>query len=70
MKMVITEEQMDRLKRYAPGTLRFIEEDNLGEFLTVLDDYIVDDMMKHEDNEPREIGIELQKIYDQVYNQN
>ena len=70
VKMIVTKEQIDRLKRYAPGTLRFIEEDNLGEFLTVLDDYIVDDIMKHEDNEPGEIGIELQKIYDQVYNQN
>lgn len=68
--MIVTKEQIDRLKQYAPETLKFIEEDNLGEFLTVLDDYIVDDMMKHEDNEPREIGIELQKIYDQVYNQN
>lgn len=68
--MVITEEQMDRIKLYAPETLSFIEEDNLGEFLTMLDDYIVEDIMNHEDNEPEEIGIELQKIYDQVYNQN
>lgn len=68
--MVITEKQMNRLKQYAPETLRFIEEDNLGAFLTTLDDYIVDDIMNHEDNEPGEIGIELQKIYDQVYNQN
>lgn len=68
--MVITEEQMDRLKQYAPETLRFIEEDNLGGFLTTLDDYIVEDIMNHEDNEPGEIGIDLQKIYDQVYNQN
>lgn len=68
--MIITEEQIDRLKQYAPETLRFIEEDNLGEFLTTLDDYIVEDIMNHEDNEPGEIGIELQKIYDQVYKQN
>lgn len=68
--MIITEEQMDRLRQYAPGTLRFIEEDDLGEFLSMLDDYIVEDIMNHEDNEPGEIGIELQKIYDQVYNQN
>lgn len=68
--MIVTKEQIDRLKRYAPRTLRFIEEDDLGEFLTTLDDYIVEDIMNREDNEPGEIGIKLQKIYDQVYKQN
>jgi len=68
--MIITEEQIKILKEYAPNTIKFIKEDDLGELLSTLDDYIIEDIMSHEDNEPREIGIKLQKVYDQIYNQN
>ena len=35
----------------------------------VIDDAIVDNILDHND-EPDEIGIKLQRIYDQIYNQN
>ncbi len=67
--MIITSEQRVVLDKYAPDTIQYVEKDDLGEFLTALDDHIVDDILANND-EPSEIGIKLQRVYDQIYNQN
>ena len=46
-----------------------LRNDDLGALLLVIDDAIVDNIVDLND-EPDEIGIKLQRIYDQIYNQN
>ena len=65
----ITEDQKQYLKKQNVDICSALENDDLGELLLVIDDAIVDNIVDHND-EPDEIGIKLQRIYDQVYNQN
>lgn len=68
----ITSEQKQFLKKYVTNIDELIDADDLGELLSAIDDAIVDNIMnnKTEPNEPDEIGIKIQQIYDQIYNQN
>lgn len=68
----ITSEQKQFLKEYVTNIDELIAADDLGELLSAIDDAIVDNIMnnKIEQNEPDEIGIKIQQIYDQLYNQN
>ncbi|MCI8828829.1 MAG: hypothetical protein HFE98_08260 [Ruminiclostridium sp.] len=65
----ITEEQKKYLLEQSVDIRSALENDDLGELLLVIDDAIVDNILDHND-EPDEIGIKLQRIYDQIYNQN
>lgn len=65
----ITEEQKQYLKEQNVDIREALENDDLGELLLAIDDAIVDNIVDHND-EPDETGIKLQRIYDQVYNQN
>lgn len=65
----ITEEQKQYLKEQNVDIREALENDDLGELLLAIDDAIVDNIVDHHD-EPDETGIKLQRIYDQVYNQN
>lgn len=65
----ITEEQKKYLRERSVDITDALENDDLGELLLVIDDAILDNIVDHND-EPDEIGVKLQKIYDQVYNQN
>lgn len=65
----ITEEQKKYLRERSVDITDALENDDLGELLLVIDDAILDNIVDHND-EPDEIGVKLQRIYDQVYNQN
>ncbi len=65
----ITEEQKKYLLEQSVDVNDALENNDLGALLLVIDDAIVDNIVDHDD-EPDEIGINLQRIYDQIYNQN
>lgn len=65
----VTEEQRQVLKKYIEDIDTLIGEDNVQILLDAIDDEIVSNILENDD-EPSEDGIKLQKIYDQIYNQN
>lgn len=65
----ITEEQKKYLLEQSVDIGEALETDDLGALLLAIDDAIVDNIVDHND-EPDETGIKLQRIYDQIYNQN
>ena len=67
--IIITERQKEYLKSYIENIDDLIEKDDIQLLLDTIDDEIVDNILGNND-EPDEKGIELQKIYDQIYNQN
>lgn len=67
--IIITERQKEYLKSYIVNLDDLIEKDDIQLLLDTIDDEIVDNILGNND-EPDEKGIELQKIYDQIYNQN
>jgi hypothetical protein len=67
--IIITERQKEYLKSYIENIDDLIEKDDIQLLLDTIDDEIVDNILGNND-EPDEEGIELQKIYDQIYNQN
>lgn len=72
-KMInITNEQKQYLSSYIEDIESLIIADDVQLLLDRIDDEIVDTMLRNteEPGEPDEIGIKLQRIYDQIYNQN
>ncbi len=67
--MIITDEQINKLKPYIENIDDLIQKGDVQDLLDAIDDVIVDNILGNND-EPDEEGIELQKIYDQIYNQN
>lgn len=67
--MIIKNEQIEELKPYIKNIDELIQKDDVQELLDVIDDIIVDNILGNDD-EPDEEGIKLQKIYDQINNQN
>lgn len=67
--IIVTERQKEYLKSYIENIDDLIEKDDIQLLLDTIDDEIVDNILGNND-EPDEEGIELQKIYDQIYNQN
>ena len=67
--MHITQEQLDVLKRYIENIEDLISADDVQDVLDAIDNVIVDNILAHND-EPDKEGIMLQRIYDQIYNQN
>ena len=67
--MIIKDEQVNRLKPYVEDLYALIREDDVQGLLDAIDDVIVDNILGNND-EPDEEGMELQKIYDQILNQN
>ena len=65
----ITDKQKSILKQYFNDIDRLVKEDDVQTFLDRIDDIIVDNIVDNND-EPDENGIALQRIYDQVFNQN
>lgn len=65
----ITEEQKKYLLEQSVDVNDALKNNDLGALLLEIDDAIVDNIVDHDD-EPDEIGINLQRIYDQIYNQN
>lgn len=67
--MIIKNEQIEKLKLYIANIEELVRKDDVQEVLDAIDDVIVDNILSNND-EPDEEGIELQKVYDQIYNQN
>lgn len=65
----ITEQQKDYLRRQSVDISDVLNKNDLRALLDIIDDAIVENIVDHND-EPDETGIKLQRIYDQIYNQN
>ncbi len=67
--MNVTEEQIDILTRYIENLDELLAGDDVQELLDAIDDVIVNNILGNNE-EPDKEGILLQRIYDQIYNQN
>ena len=67
--MIVKDEQIKILKIYIENIEELVEEDDVQAVLDSIDDIIVDNILKN-DEEPDAEGIKLQKIYDEIYDQN
>ena len=65
----ITEQQKEYLKKQSVDISDALNKNDLRTLLDIIDDAIVENIVDHND-EPDETGIKLQRIYDQIYNQN
>ena len=64
----ITEEQRIKLKNHVKNLDQLIEGDDINELLFAIDDAIVYHI--GDDDEPDATGIEIQRIYDEIFDQN
>lgn len=67
--MNITQAQLDVLKQYIGNIEELISTGDVQKVLDEIDNVIVDNILAHNE-EPDEEGIMLQRIYDQIDNQN
>lgn len=67
--MIVTKDQVEELRPYIDNVDDIIENGAVEHLLELLDDIIVDNILGNED-EPDEVGIRLQKIYDEISAQN
>lgn len=67
--MIITDCQKQTLSRYIPDLEKLIEEGDVQALLDEIDNVIVDNILANNE-EPDAEGILLQRIYDQIFNQN
>lgn len=67
--MIVKAEQMEVLKPYIENIEELVESDDVQAVLDAIDDVIVDNILANND-EPDDEGIKLQKIYDEIFNEN
>lgn len=67
--MIVKTEQIEMLKPHIENIEDLIETGDVQEVLDVIDDVIVDNILANND-EPDDEGVRLQKIYDEIFNQN
>ena len=67
--MIVKSEQIKTLKPYIDNIEDIVKSDDVQSVLDAIDDVIVDNILINND-EPDDEGIELQKIYDEIFNQN
>jgi hypothetical protein len=67
--MNIKDDQLKELKQYIDDIDDIIADGNVQNLLDAIDDVIVDNILGNND-EPDEEGIKLQRLYDEIYNQN
>lgn len=67
--MIITSKQIETLARYLPNLDKLIQDGNVQALLDEIDNVIVDNILANNE-EPDAEGILLQRIYDQIFNQN
>ena len=67
--MNITDYQKQTLCQYIPDLEKLIENGDVQALLDEVDNVIVDNIIANNE-EPDSEGIMLQRIYDQIYNQN
>ncbi len=66
--MVVKQEQKDILRKYIENIDEIMNKEDVDELLDKIDDVIIYNL--DENNEPDEIGFELQRVYDQIHYQN
>ena len=67
--MIVKSEQIEALKPYIDNIEDLVKSDDVQSVLDAIDDVIVDNILANND-EPDDEGIKLQKIYDEIFNQN
>lgn len=67
--MIVTDKQIEILKPYINNITELVQSGDIQEVLDAIDDVIVDNILGNND-EPNEEGIRLQKVYDEIFNQN
>lgn len=67
--MIVKAEQIEVLKPYIENIEELVESDDVQAVLDAIDDVIVDNILVNND-EPDDEGIKLQKIYDEIFNEN
>lgn len=68
--MIIDEKNILVLEnKYMPDIRKLVDDDNINEILDRLDDMIIADILAHDD-EPSDVGGELQLIYDRIQSDN
>ena len=67
--MIVKTEQIEVLKPYIKNIEDLIESDDVRAVLDAIDDVIVNNILANND-EPDDEGIKLQKIYDEIFNEN
>lgn len=67
--MIVKAEQIEVLKSYIENIEELVELDDVQAVLDAIDDVIVDNILANND-EPDDEGIKLQKIYDEIFNEN
>lgn len=67
--MNVTKEQIEILTPYIDNLSELLTGDDVQELLDAIDDVIVNNILGNH-NEPDKEGILLQRIYDQIFNQN
>ena len=67
--MNIKDEQLKELKKHIDDIDDIIADGNVQNLLDAIDDVIVNNILGNND-EPNEEGIRLQRLYDEIYNQN
>ena len=67
--MIVTENQIRYLKLYIDNIEEIVECGSVVDLLDALDDVIVENILSNGD-EPDAVGVKLQRIYDEIYNQN
>ena len=67
--MIVKTEQIEALKQYIDDIEDLVKSDDVQLVLDAIDDVIVDNILANND-EPDDEGIKLQKIYDEIFNQN
>lgn len=65
----ITETQKEYLQSQSVDISDALEKDDFWALLDTINGTILDNIVTHND-EPDEIGVKLQRIYDQIYDQN
>lgn len=65
----ITSEQLALIKKYMPDCSDYISNDELDNFLDKFDD-VITEVGFDDEYELTSEGLQLQKVYDQIYNQN
>lgn len=67
--MIIKDNQIEVLEPYIKNITELVQSDDVQKVLDAIDDAIVDNILGNDD-EPDEDGIKLQKMYDEIANQN
>lgn len=67
--MIVKAEQIEALKPYIEDIETLVTLGDVQAVLDTIDDVIVDNILANND-EPDDEGIKLQKIYDEIFNQN